>query len=1073
MDSGAAALSEEITRIISCPYPASLSTLADLLRRVNSSTLTACISGRPQCEVSRLAVLVCDALPLWSYTLQVLQHLCHAPVFGHELLLVKPELLSTLLTKATSSQQGYDEYSELCVLLLARPLPESISLPAAAQSFFLDVSERALKNEDVSTFRSVYRMLNGACRKIFGYLTADVQEQFDRQLRRLLTSSSARLDSTLSLWCCGIVLLAERPDPPEHTAWNSGLTPQWKTAAGQTMFGTTKGSYKTLNIICLSIILVLKSHDTMSIDEAIEGIRIASIILQSIEPNVRQTWPKSSPLAQNNFQKLFETLRFSGFSEAILFEALCFYSMMATPGHLQTEIVARYEQSLINAAHFAEPVAFKDTLGRSLRIFATQMTEESIQILLRDILDACLSGLSCQMTILATLVESLTIEIGPCGALAVKMLSSLSGTALTTRLENFLRSKPDTQASGCITYTKALRRNLISATIALLLKLSHAAPPEGTTFPHTLTIALIDKQKHLSTIDERCSHHIEQKDGRSISLFQQESTPYTGQHLQDWRDRLTSELESQGFYQRDSIIRSVSQICQDLEWRCQTVEEPLRREQARSRELEKRISQLTQQVTSLESQAADDRFHLDGLEDEKLHIADEKDKLDADFAQLKCDAHEALCRAQDKIRDKEVEMHSTILNHEESLRIRNAKIEELNFTLSRSKEDVARYEGDIEVVNERNHILQTRLQETEEKLQQHLHNISQLGMDVTRLEQERIELQGRLKDSESKSELISRQLSDLQFNHQELDQTSKERIKGLEVKYEYERQMAATDFESQREDLNAQLQSALHDAGTLRDAHKQRGRELQHLQSSIPPLENRIHELTKVCSEQDTVISELRTWQRYVVASMPVGLGAQNPLSLRAASQSPKPDRGPNHGDRQEHRRRKSVVPAQEYSPSSAPNIDRDSAQLDTQKDVEPSFTYTDARFSQDVGTTPKRLKSHPDHQPSVLQGPRSQRLPATSTSTSKRKPLSCQRSVLRHISSNRRHTTGGVRLSDDEEEHDKDFAKQKRGSLQSSAQPELVISEDFPSDSLLSQESFIAGTGRFSGDGKGSTTEL
>lgn len=711
------------------------------------------------------------------------------------------------------------------------------------------------------------------------------------------------------------------------------------------------------------------------------------------------------------------------------------------------------------------------------------MTEESIQILLRDILDACLSGLSCQMTILATLVESLTIEIGPCGALAVKMLSSLSGTALTTRLENFLRSKPDTQASGCITYTKALRRNLISATIALLLKLSHAAPPEGTTFPHTLTIALIDKQKHLSTIDERCSHHIEQKDGRSISLFQQESTPYTGQHLQDWRDRLTSELESQGFYQRDSIIRSVSQICQDLEWRCQTVEEPLRREQARSRELEQRICQLTQQVTSLESQAADDRFHLDGLEDEKLHIADEKDKLaadfqelEADFTQFKYDAHEALCRAQDKVRDKEVEMQSTILNHEESLRIRNAKIEELNFMLSRSKEDVARYKEDIEVVNERKDVLQTRLHETEEKLQQHLHNISQLGMDVTRLEQERIDLQGRLKDSESKSELISRQLSDLQVNHQELNQTSKERIKELEVKYEYERQVAATDFESQRDDLNAQLQRAVHDAATLRDAHKERGRELRQLQSSIPPLENRIHELTKVCSEQDTELCKLRTMQRNVLASMGLGfmgVGSQNPLASRSASHSQKPDRDPNQGDRQEHRRRKSVLPAQEHAPSSVPDINRNAAQFDTQKDVEPSFTYTDGQFSQDGVTSPKRLKSHPHHKPSILQGPRSQTLPAASTSTSKKKPLSSQRSALRHISSNRRHTTAGVRLSDDEQEHDKDFAKHERGSLQSFAHSELDMSEAFPSDLLLSQESFIAGTGRFLVDGEGSLTEL
>lgn len=95
-------LSLELTRIIECPYPASLSVsiclqlwkmtrcicaqcavantqtqkLEDLLARADEVTIRSCIHDRPSCAVTRLATLVCDALPLWAYTSHVLQLLC-------------------------------------------------------------------------------------------------------------------------------------------------------------------------------------------------------------------------------------------------------------------------------------------------------------------------------------------------------------------------------------------------------------------------------------------------------------------------------------------------------------------------------------------------------------------------------------------------------------------------------------------------------------------------------------------------------------------------------------------------------------------------------------------------------------------------------------------------------------------------------------------------------------------------------------------------------------------------------------------------------------------------------------
>lgn len=50
--------------------------LADLLSRAENLTIRACIRERPPCAVSRLATIVCEALPLWAYGLDILTCLC-------------------------------------------------------------------------------------------------------------------------------------------------------------------------------------------------------------------------------------------------------------------------------------------------------------------------------------------------------------------------------------------------------------------------------------------------------------------------------------------------------------------------------------------------------------------------------------------------------------------------------------------------------------------------------------------------------------------------------------------------------------------------------------------------------------------------------------------------------------------------------------------------------------------------------------------------------------------------------------------------------------------------------------
>lgn len=540
---------------------------------------------------------------------------------------------------------------------------------------------------------------------------------------------------------------------------------------------------------------------------------------------------------------------------------------------------------------------------------------------------------------------------------------------------------------------------------------------------------------------------------------------------------MRSELESQNCYQRDSIVRSVAQICQDLETRCNTVEEPFRREKARSQELEQRIEELRAQVASLESQAADDRFHLDGLEDEKLGIADERDRISTKLEELRVqfeeanrDAEEALRTAQAEFNARELDLRSTILNHEEHLRSRESDIQELHGTVGQVRATLEHNEEELRALGERYEDLQTRLSNVNRQLDDERKTKYNQSEEILRLKERTINLEHQLQNTESELEAISGQLSDLEVTHQELKQFSEDNLKETEVKFRNDIEAAAARAEEEHNKLNKQLADALQTNQQLNGALDKTQRELQTLQNTFSTLETRAEELDVLCGEQEEELEELRTLRRNVLASM--GLATQNSLTIRSVSRSQKDGTAPERPrESREHRRRKSSFQTQDLAPKAATavpgftNIAMESA-------AEASFASSE-QDSQN-GSTPKRQKPRPSFKVPTMQTPSNQRPAPASRSTSK-KLSPVKRSALRHVSPNRRHTTVGFALSETEgpgQVQDIGSARKRRGSLRGASQ------EDFDMDSFLAGTpltpgAFVSGTGRLPADDDVTTTEL
>ncbi|KAH6620395.1 hypothetical protein C7974DRAFT_435763 [Boeremia exigua] len=1019
-------LSSELTRIIECPYPASLSKLEDLLTRADEVTIRSCIHDLPPCAVLRLATLMCDALPLWAHTSHILQLLCCSPEFTEKLFLHSPGLLNALLTKANSSQHDFDDYLDLCVQLLSRPLPESISLPAAAQSFFLRAFERATQDPDVKTLQPVYRMLNGACRKLLGLLPADVRQQFDRELCHILSSNSTGQNSMLLLWCFGIVILTEHPEElgdSQHVGSHqlkqaAVLEKQWKTASGRKLFGSSNGLYKTINLTYLSVIWATKGDVGVSDAVAIEGIRIAVRTLHFVDVEARAGWPNSSALARNIFPKLPAKILREGIHPAVQLEALCFYALIAGANNLPSEIVTQYQSCLSRLGELANAECLRETLMVSLPNFAPQMQDSFFRTLLTDTLDACASGsTSSHFKSLVTLVDMLSTVSPSCAALSTKLLLALSSSTLQDKIWAMVRTEIAMSDAGCRTYATALHREAFAATISLILSLAFLVRSGEISFPHPLATALIMKQRKLPHIPKQCSHATSIPSGPSISFFQQE-------------DRLKSELEGQNSYQRDSIVRSVAQICQDLETRCNTVEEPLRREKSRSQELERHVEKLCAQVSSLESQATDDRFHLDGLEDEKLGLADERDrisnKLDElreQFDQANRDAEETLRSAQEEYNTKELELQSLIVSQGEQLRLHEDEVSSLEHAEEELRALSGRYED----------------------LQAHHGNTSR------QLDDER-ELQERASELEAI----------------ELKHSSKDALREMEIKHTTDIEAVASEAEEERNKLNTKLTDTIHTSRQLKDVYDKTRKELHDLQSSFSTLETRTEELDVLCGEQEEELEELRTLRRNVLASM--GLATQNPLMPRSATHLQKEGTVPETPrEPREHKRRKPAIQTQDLAPKSTKPAQ---CLNDTAIENDADASFDTSRYGSQDGPTPKRQKPRPSLRASATQTPFNQKLSLGSRSAS-RKLSPVKRSALRQMSPNRRHTTVGFALSETHNQAEEAGSAMKmHGSLYEQTQEDFDV-DDFLAGTPFTPGAFMSGTGRLPEEDDATTTEL
>lgn len=663
-------------------------------------------------------------------------------------------------------------------------------------------------------------------------------------------------------------------------------------------------------------------------------------------------------------------------------------------------------------------------------------------------------------------------------------LHALSTRNVQDKLWEFMEVRPEYRDNTCSTYASSQHRRLFSATIASLLTATAITHDGKPTLSNALVVALINKQRELNFEGRPCLHHAPPTDRSQVSLFQQACTPYTGQHLQDWRKRLNSELESQNHHQRDTVLRSVAHICQDLETRCATVEEPLRREQAKTQRLEQKISELSKQVSVLQSQVSDDELHLQGLDDEKELLEQEKREMHSENKQLTMrletlqaelgEAHETVKKTAMEVREtnaaQELVLQTITLEREEENRVHTARLHELNSTISHMEELRAEKGESYCALKEQYTQLQHRLSDSERLVQDERAAIFKLTQELTQLQTQSFDMESQLRGTEEELELTVSKLNNLQVSHQGLQKSSEETLQKARIEHRTDMEAAAARALGERNDLRAQLQTMQQGIHRLQEDHEETRQENQLLQFSVASLETRIQELTDFCSEQGEELDELRTLRRNVLASM--GMGTQNPLAIRSVSRSQERNIGPQTPRRLQHRQKPIALPTQNAASKATLSTHSITVTaVDTRDDV-PS-TLSEAHTAQDGDRNPKRPKPRPSFKPPTTQTPFLQKPILAFTSVSKRSSPS-KRSALRQMSPNRRHTTVGFIAAAKPEDQDGQYhaVRARRGSLEELEQVDFDMEDEFEAGTPLTPGQFLAGTGRVPEEDE-TTTEL
>lgn len=186
----------------------------------------------------------------------------------------------------------------------------------------------------------------------------------------------------------------------------------------------------------------------------------------------------------------------------------------------------------------------------------------------------------------------------------------------------------------------------------------HAAENEMSVEPW-LTTALLKKQMSPETSHTACNRAVMRKDMATVSLFETKSTPEETPS-RAWQDRLMQCLSRDAGYQHQSVVKIVSEVCRDLEARCEDAERPYREEQTRVHDLEHQLKTSEVRIIELLAQNEASLNNIHELRTENSQLREQADWAESRVQSMSSDA-ESLRKLTEETKSEAARKESALL----------------------------------------------------------------------------------------------------------------------------------------------------------------------------------------------------------------------------------------------------------------------------------------------------------------------------------------------------------------------------------------------------------------------------
>ena len=493
----------------------------------------------------------------------------------------------------------------------------------------LQLLNTAVQKPSAGSLRPLYLTLKGAGSGILGILPLTRLLSLQEQLVSLLRGLD---DHSATLLCLAIFAslhtdlqskadsLPSQQSEPCITSASAQFQDIYSTAC---QFFGAKKAHKTVDLVVLGAIRSCSSVFNVDPTQAVDSLNLVAEILDVVEDKEKVIWVQKN---SEKVQKLYQKATASDLNLEIQLATFGVISSLVSthslPRNLLTVVEGLIEQTVINESFDKIMRAYMGCFGRAFLL--SQLSR---------VLDA---GIDCQrpadgtileLNGLKSLVRCLTEAAKSSSMIRQTLLVGLSSNELRDSLQRFRSYK--SPGAKCVTrhgpYDRcaaqadqclwSLQRDVCNLLLICALNVSS----EEVGIDSALAAYLLDKATAVPVLLSPCKDlHVGPKIQLSrFPVYHDCPSPRWCRSDQDWRTVLREDLDRDTASRHELVVRSVSNICRELEARCNNVEQPLVAEQQRSKNLQTQLESCAQNCVELQSKVKEHSIALDGMQAER------------------------------------------------------------------------------------------------------------------------------------------------------------------------------------------------------------------------------------------------------------------------------------------------------------------------------------------------------------------------------------------------------------------------------------------------------------------------